>query len=50
MEGVKDYEKISIPYPGGHLPGFRLPAKGREVSTFILTVAMILSSRSFIHF
>jgi pimeloyl-ACP methyl ester carboxylesterase len=35
MEGVKDYEKIKVPYPGGNLPGFCLPAKGKEVSTFI---------------
>jgi pimeloyl-ACP methyl ester carboxylesterase len=35
MEGVKDYEKIKVPYPGGHLPGFRLPAKGKQISTFI---------------
>jgi pimeloyl-ACP methyl ester carboxylesterase len=35
MQGVDDYETIKIPYPGGHLPGFRLPAKGRELSTFI---------------
>jgi pimeloyl-ACP methyl ester carboxylesterase len=35
MQGVDDYETIKIPYPGGHLPGFRLPAKGREFSTFI---------------
>jgi hypothetical protein len=24
-----------VPYPGGHLPGFRLQAKGKELSTFI---------------
>lgn len=35
MEGVKDYERINVPYLGGNLPGFRLPAKGKEVSTFI---------------
>jgi pimeloyl-ACP methyl ester carboxylesterase len=35
MQGVDNYETIKIPYPGGHLPGFRLPAKGRELSTFI---------------
>ena len=34
-EGEKNYEKIEIPYPGGYLPGFRLPARGREASTFI---------------
>ncbi len=26
-----------MPYPGGHLPGFRLQAKGRERSTLIFT-------------
>jgi pimeloyl-ACP methyl ester carboxylesterase len=35
MEGVKGYETINVPYPGGHLPGFRLPAEGTEVATFI---------------
>jgi pimeloyl-ACP methyl ester carboxylesterase len=35
MAGVKDYETVNVPYPGGHLPGFRLPAKGKEISTFI---------------
>jgi hypothetical protein len=37
MKGVADYERIEIPYPGGHLPGFRLQAKGKERSTFIFT-------------
>jgi hypothetical protein len=37
MEGVSGYEHIAIPYPGGHLPGFRLQAKGKERSTFIFT-------------
>jgi pimeloyl-ACP methyl ester carboxylesterase len=35
MEGVKGYEQIKVPYPGGHLPGFRLPAQGKEVATFV---------------
>jgi pimeloyl-ACP methyl ester carboxylesterase len=35
MEGVKGYERIKVAYPGGHLPGFRLPAAGREVGTFL---------------
>jgi pimeloyl-ACP methyl ester carboxylesterase len=35
MEGVKGYERIKVPYPGGHLPGFRLPAEGAEVATFV---------------
>jgi pimeloyl-ACP methyl ester carboxylesterase len=35
MQGVAGYEPIAVPYPGGHLPGFRLQAKGREISTFI---------------
>ena len=35
MAGVQDYEKIKVPYPGGYLPGFRLPAKGKQVATFI---------------
>ena len=33
MKGVAGYERVAIPYPGGHLPGFRLQAKGKEVST-----------------
>lgn len=35
MKGVADYERIAVPYPGGHLPGFRIQAKGKERSTFI---------------
>jgi pimeloyl-ACP methyl ester carboxylesterase len=35
MEGVEGYERITVPYPGGHLPGFRLPAEGAEVATFV---------------
>jgi hypothetical protein len=35
MQGVAGYERIAVPYPGGHLPGFRLQAKGKEISTFI---------------
>jgi len=31
MEGVAKYEKIKVPYPGGHLPGYRLQAKGKEI-------------------
>ncbi|MBV8912673.1 MAG: hypothetical protein JOZ05_06505 [Acetobacteraceae bacterium] len=37
MQGVAGYERIEVPYPGGHLPGFRLQAKGKERSTFIFT-------------
>jgi len=37
MKGVAGYERIAIPYPGGHLPGFRLQAKGKEHSTFFFT-------------
>ena len=37
MQGVAGYERIAIPYPGGHLPGFRLQAKSKERSTFIFT-------------
>jgi hypothetical protein len=37
MKGVAGYERIAIPYPGGHLPGFRLQAKGKERSTFFFT-------------
>src|SRR5262249_54968287 len=29
------YERFAVPYPGGHLPGFRLQAKGKERSTFV---------------
>ena len=35
MQGVSGYERIRVPYPGGHLPGFRLPAKGKEIGTFV---------------
>jgi hypothetical protein len=37
MKGVAGYERVAIPYPGGHLPGYRLQAKGRERSTLIFT-------------
>jgi hypothetical protein len=37
MKGVAGYERITIPYPGGHLPGFRLQAKGKEHSTLFFT-------------
>ena len=31
MKGVvAGYERIAVPYPGGHLPGFRLQAKGKK--------------------
>ena len=35
MQGVAGYERIEVPYAGGHLPGFRLQAKGKEIGTFI---------------
>jgi pimeloyl-ACP methyl ester carboxylesterase len=35
MEGTKNYERIKAPYPGGHLPGFRLQAVGKEIGTFV---------------
>jgi hypothetical protein len=35
MQGVAGYERIAVPYPGGHLPGFRLQAKGKELATFV---------------
>jgi pimeloyl-ACP methyl ester carboxylesterase len=35
MKDVADYERIEVPYRGGHLPGFRIQAKGKELSTFI---------------
>jgi hypothetical protein len=35
VQGVAGYEHIEVPYPGGHLPGFRLQSKGKELSTFI---------------
>jgi hypothetical protein len=37
MKDVAGYERIEIPYPGGHLPGFRLQAKGKERTTFYFT-------------
>lgn len=35
MRGVSGYEMHNIPYTGGYLPGFRLPAKGKEVATIV---------------
>jgi len=35
MKGVAGYETHRIPYPGGYLPGFRLPAKGEERATIV---------------
>ena len=35
MKGVPGYERVAVPYPGGNLPGFRVQAKGKELSTFI---------------
>jgi pimeloyl-ACP methyl ester carboxylesterase len=35
MKDVKDYVRFAVPYPGGHLPGFRLEAKGKERGTFV---------------
>jgi hypothetical protein len=35
MQGVAGYERIAVPYAGGHLPGFRVQAKGEEISTFV---------------
>jgi alpha/beta hydrolase fold len=35
MRDVKDYERIEVPYPGGHLPGFRIQAQRDELGTFI---------------
>jgi pimeloyl-ACP methyl ester carboxylesterase len=35
MKGVAGYEKHEVPYPGGTLPGFRLPAKGKELATIV---------------
>jgi pimeloyl-ACP methyl ester carboxylesterase len=35
VRGIPGYEQIAVPYAGGHLPGFRLQAKGKEISTFI---------------
>jgi pimeloyl-ACP methyl ester carboxylesterase len=35
MTGVSGYETHEIPYTAGYLPGFRLPAKGKEVATIV---------------
>lgn len=35
MRDASGYERIAVPYPGGHLPGFRLQARGKEQATFI---------------
>ena len=35
MQGVAGYERIAVPYPGGHVPGFRLQAKCKELATFV---------------
>jgi len=50
MKGVVVYERHDIPYPGGHLPGFRLPAKAKELQRSFFTAAMIRSSKSFYPF
>jgi pimeloyl-ACP methyl ester carboxylesterase len=34
-EGLTGYEHHKIPHPGGHLPGFRLPAQGKELATIV---------------
>jgi pimeloyl-ACP methyl ester carboxylesterase len=35
MQGVAGYERFAVPYRGGHLPGFRLQAKGKERAAFV---------------
>jgi len=35
MNGVTGYEAHKVPYPGGYLPGFRLPAKGKQIATLV---------------
>ena len=45
MKDIASYERIAVPYPGGHLPGFRLQAKGKELSTFIFHVMRIPRER-----
>jgi pimeloyl-ACP methyl ester carboxylesterase len=35
MQGVAGYERFAVPYPGGHLPGFRLQARGKERAAFV---------------
>jgi hypothetical protein len=35
MESAANYERIEVPSPVGHLPGFRLQAY-REIGTFVL--------------
>lgn len=47
MKGVAGYEHHEIPYPGGHLPGFRLPAKGRELATIVFHGVMTRSLKNF---
>ena len=46
MKGVVGYERIAVPYPGGHLPGFRIQAKGKEIGTFIFHGGYDSSSKS----
>ena len=50
IKGVAGYERIAIPYPGGHLPGFRLQAKGKERSTLIFTGGNDLFVEEFYNF
>jgi pimeloyl-ACP methyl ester carboxylesterase len=35
MKGVAGYETHKVPYGDGYLPGFRLPAKGKELATIV---------------
>lgn len=35
MRGVSGCETHKIPYAGGYFPGFRLPAKGKEVAMIV---------------
>jgi hypothetical protein len=37
MRGVANYERIAIPYQGGTLPGFRIQATGKELTTLVFT-------------
>jgi hypothetical protein len=46
MEGAANYEKIKVPYPGGHLPGFRLQADGK-ICTVCLAKAFRLRAASY---
>lgn len=50
MKNVAGYERHEIPYPGGYLSGFRLPAKGKELATLVFHGGYDSLVEEFCHF